>query len=68
MDAGTPPGATAVVTPGSAGYLLWEVLHPGVLVMWYGHIRDLSPTAESCMGGRSPNVTKLHWAKPTEVV
>ena len=24
MDAGTPLGATAVVTPGSAGYLLWE--------------------------------------------
>ena len=38
------------------------VLHPGVLVMWYGHIRDLSPTAEDCMGGRLPNVS-LHWAK-----
>ena len=24
VDAGTPLGATAVVTPGSAGYLLWE--------------------------------------------
>ena len=24
LDAGTPLGATAVVTPGSAGYLLWE--------------------------------------------
>ena len=32
------------------------VLHPGVPVMWRGHIRDLSPTAESCMGGRTPNV------------
>ena len=39
------------------------VLHPGVPVMWYGHIRDLSPTAEGCMGGRLPNVTLLHWAK-----
>ena len=39
------------------------VLHPGVPVMWYGHIRDLSPTAESCMGGRPPNVTLLHWAQ-----
>ena len=24
VDVGTPLGATAVVTPGSAGYLLWE--------------------------------------------
>ena len=24
VDAGTPLGATAVVTPGSAGYLLWK--------------------------------------------
>ena len=39
------------------------VLHPGVPVMWYGLIRDLFPTAEGCMGGRSPNVTRLHWAK-----
>ena len=39
------------------------VLHPGVLVMWYGHIRDLSPTAEGCMGGRLPDVTLLHWAQ-----
>ena len=39
------------------------VLHPGVPVMWYGHIRDLSPTAEGCMGGRLPNVTLLHWAQ-----
>ena len=23
--------------------------HPGVPVMWYGHIRDLFPTAEGCM-------------------
>ena len=37
------------------------VLHPGVLVIWYGHIRDLSPTAESSKGGRFPNVTGLHW-------
>ena len=39
------------------------MLHPGVPVMWYGHIKDLSLTAESCMGGRLPNVTLLHWAK-----
>ena len=37
------------------------VLHPGVPVMWYGHIRDLSPTAESCKGGRFPKVTRLPW-------
>ena len=24
VDVGTPLGATAVATPGSAGYLLWE--------------------------------------------
>ena len=29
------------------------VLHPGVPVMWYGHIRDLFPTAEGCMGSRT---------------
>ena len=39
------------------------VLHPGVPVMWYGHIRDLSPTAECCVGGRRPNVPLLHWAQ-----
>ena len=38
------------------------VLHPGVHVMWYGHIRDLFPTTESCKGSRLPNVTRLHWA------
>ena len=47
VDAGTPLGATAVVTPRSASYLLLGVLHPGVPVMWHGHIRDLSPTAEA---------------------
>ena len=26
------------------------VLHPGVFVMWYAHIRDLSPTAEAVSG------------------
>ena len=45
------------------GTLHRGVLHPGVPVMWYGHIRDLSPTAEGCMGGRLPNVTRLHWAQ-----
>ena len=41
------------------------VLHPGVPVMWYGHIRDLFPTAEGCMESRlpMPNVTLLHWAQ-----
>ena len=29
------------------GTLHRGVLHPGVPVMWYGHIRDLSPTAEA---------------------
>ena len=38
------------------------VLHPGVPVMWYDHIRDMFPTAEGCMGSRPPNVTLLHWA------
>ena len=38
------------------------VLHPGVPVMWYGHIRDLFPTAEGCMGSRLPNVSLFHWA------
>ena len=35
--------------------------------MWYGHIRDLFPTAEDCKGSRLPNVTKLHWAYVTPV-
>ena len=39
------------------------VLHPGVPVMLNGHIRDLFPTAEGCMGSRVPNVTLLHWAQ-----
>ena len=47
VDAGTLLGATAVVTPGSAGLSTLGVLHAGVLVMWYAHIRDLSPTAEA---------------------
>ena len=34
--------------------------------MWYGHIRDLFPTAEGCMGSRTPNVTLLHWAQQEE--
>ena len=63
MDAGTPLGATTVVTPGSAVDLLLGVLHPGVRAMWYGHIRELFTTAEGCQGGRLPNVTLLHWAK-----
>ena len=39
------------------------MLHPGVPVMWYGHIRDLFTTAEGCKGSRLPNVTMLHWAQ-----
>ena len=39
------------------------VLHPGVHVMWHGHIRDLFPTAEGCKVSRLPNVTMLHWAQ-----
>ena len=35
------------------------MLHPGVPVMWRGHIRDLSPTAEGCMGGRLPNANDV---------
>ena len=61
VDACTPLGATAVVTPGSAGYLLWECCILASF-MWYGHNRDLFPTAEGCMGSRLPNVTLLHWA------
>ena len=34
--------------------------------MWYGHIRDLFPTAEGCMGSRTTNVTLLHWAQQEE--
>ena len=45
------------------GSLHRGVLHPGVPVMWYGHIRDLFPTTESCMGSRMPNVMMLHWAQ-----
>ena len=47
MDAGTPLGATAVVTPGSAWLSTLGVLHPGVPAMWHAHVRDLSPTAEA---------------------
>ena len=43
------------------GTLHRGVLHPGVPVVWYGHIRDLFPTAEGCKESRFPNVTKLHW-------
>ena len=30
------------------------VLHPGVPVTWYGHIRDLFPTAEAVRGAVCP--------------
>ena len=45
------------------GTLQRGVLHPGVLVMWYGHIRDLFTAAEGCKESRMPNVTMLHWAQ-----
>ena len=41
--------------------LLRGVLHPGVRVMWQTHIRDLSPTAESCKGGPQRQGNKLPW-------
>ena len=63
VDAGTPLGATAVVTPRECWLSTLGVLHPGVPVMWYGHIRDLFPTAGGCMGSRLPNATMLHWAQ-----
>ena len=36
------------------GTLHRGVLHPGVPVMWYAHIRDLSPTAEAVRGAVCP--------------
>ena len=54
-------GATTVVTPRECWLSTLGVLHPGVPVMWQTHIRDPSPTAGSCKGGRFPNVTRLHW-------
>ena len=35
------------------------VLHPGVPVMWYGHIRDLFPTVEGCKGSRLPQCNNV---------
>ena len=37
------------------------VLHPGVLVMWHSHIRDLSPTAEAVKGELLTQGNKLPW-------
>ena len=59
VDAGTDRGRY----PRECWLSTLGVLHPGVPVMWYGHIRDLSPTAEGCKGGRVPNATRLHWAQ-----
>ena len=36
------------------GTLHREVLHPGVPVMWYAHIRDLFPTAKAVRGAVCP--------------
>ena len=36
------------------GILHKGVLHPDVPVMWYAHIRDLSPTAEAVRGAVRP--------------
>ena len=50
-----------------------EVLRPGVPVMWKTHIRDLSPTAGSCKGGRLTQGNKValgvrqHWCKAVMV-
>ena len=60
MDAGTPLGRDRGRYPRECWLSTLGVLHPGVPVMWYGHIRDLSPTADGCMGGRAPNATMLH--------
>ena len=43
------------------GTLHRAVLHPGVPVKWQTHIRDLSPTAESCKGSRLSQGNKLPW-------
>ena len=47
VDAGTPLGVTAVVTPRECWLSTLGVLHPGVPAMWKAHIRDLSPSAEA---------------------
>ena len=54
VDAGTPLGATAVVTPEECWLSTLGVLHPGVPVMWYAYIRDLFPTAEAVRGAVCP--------------
>ena len=61
VDAGTPLGATAR----ECWLSTLGVLHPGVPVMWYGHIRDLFPTAEVLYGEPSAqcNVVTLGTAK-----
>ena len=49
------PGRDYGRYPGSGCQLsTLGVLHPGVPVMWYAHIRDLSPTAEAVKGTVCP--------------
>ena len=62
VDAGTPLGDRGRY-PKECWLSTLGVLHPGAFAMWYGHIRDLFHTAESCMGSRLPNATMLHWAQ-----
>ena len=64
-DAGNPPLVDVCTSLGCGygRYPQWVpfeyvgVLHLGVPVLWHTHIRDLSPTAESCKGGRNAKVT-----------
>ena len=47
-------GNTSLSLPQECWLSALGVLHPGVPVMWYGHIRDLSPTAEAVRGAVCP--------------
>ena len=60
-DAGTPLGATTVVTLKECWLFTLGVLRPGIPVMWQTHIRDLYPTAGSCKGGRLSRGNKKPW-------
>ena len=40
--------------PSECWFSALGVLHPGVPVMWYAHIRDLSPTAKAVRGAERP--------------
>ena len=51
VDVGTSLGRGYGRYPNECRLSTLGVLHPRVLEMWQAHIRDLSPTAESCKGG-----------------